>query len=789
MRVVPMFDEIIGGAKVAAGTPITVTLANAEALAALTAMLRAYEVPDAATGGSPNVQLSVIDERARRPFRGISLSNGVVAAAAPADTPLAQIVANTGGDIQLTGNAGGKVKLVGRYLVATGTPIAQGETLDVTAIIDGVTRTFTLAGTRAVYVAPTPTPGPTLTISGTPGPATVGTSPTFTPTITGGTAPYVLSLASGTLPPGRTLNGSAKTVTGTYTTAGTYSYTLRATDAAGATADLPLSVTVAAAVAGYDLILLAGQSNMVGRSGPVSATLDATDDRIMQYGFDSQTITLASDPLDHWDETSDTIGMGMSLAKAYIADGKLAPNRKVLLVPVAKGDTGFTGGFWVAGGEGDVAAISRANAAYDQGGSNKWVMVAWHQGERDRTSNRLTYSSNLDALISRWRSSITGAGSVPFVVGGLVVGGGQTAGDIQTAIEDAPNRVSLTAYASSASLPAGGDGIHFSASSLRTFGGRYYSALATALANNAAPAAPAKVDGLVASSASGQAGLTWNLPSANRSPITDYVVEFKPSSGSTWTVFADGTSASTSATVTGLTNGTAYNFRVSAVNAIGTGLASDVASATPVAPPSTGLLATFTAPDDTPITAYTSDSGHTATQQQGTVRIIGNMFTATQVGADGTWNWQPGSIFQRVKGRIKVNTKNGSHYIRYRTVDMNNNFYFGLGSGGALHTLGALIGGSSTGAMTAAGTTSTPTVTAGDVLDYELTITGTVGDETHTLKVSVNGAAQVTLFNGKPSANTMQVLANPGLIGWRNFSSTSSATSGCQVDNLEAVAL
>ncbi len=104
----------------------------------------------------------------------------------------------------------------------------------------------TIAGVSAGGT-PTPTPGPTLSISGTPAAASVNSSDTYTPTISGGTPPYTLSLLSGTLPPGRAVNGSARTVTGTYTTAGTYSHVLRATDSVGATADLNVNLTVSAA--------------------------------------------------------------------------------------------------------------------------------------------------------------------------------------------------------------------------------------------------------------------------------------------------------------------------------------------------------------------------------------------------------------------------------------------------------------------------------------------------------------------------------------------------------------
>jgi hypothetical protein len=81
------------------------------------------------------------------------------------------------------------------------------------------------------------------------------------------------------------------------------------------------------------------------------------------------------------------------------------------------------------------------------------------------------------------------------------------------------------------------------------------------------------------------AALSWSPPLSNGGvAITDYVIEYQLSSGGVWAVYPDGTSDSTTANVTGLANDTAYDFRVYAVNPIGTGPASAVVSGTPGSP-------------------------------------------------------------------------------------------------------------------------------------------------------------------------------------------------------------
>ncbi|MDW3216510.1 MAG: fibronectin type III domain-containing protein [Ilumatobacteraceae bacterium] len=106
---------------------------------------------------------------------------------------------------------------------------------------------------------------------------------------------------------------------------------------------------------------------------------------------------------------------------------------------------------------------------------------------------------------------------------------------------------------------------------------------------------PGAPTALIANSGPGSAALSWTAPASNGGEaITDYVVQFATSAGGPFTTFADGTSAATSATVTGLTNATNYFFRVAAKNPAGTGTNSPLASTTPLAAPSAPTITGIT---------------------------------------------------------------------------------------------------------------------------------------------------------------------------------------------------
>jgi hypothetical protein len=112
-----------------------------------------------------------------------------------------------------------------------------------------------------------------------------------------------------------------------------------------------------------------------------------------------------------------------------------------------------------------------------------------------------------------------------------------------------------------------------------------------------------------------QVVVTWSAPANNGAAISDYVVQYSTSSSGSYTAFADGISTSTSATVTGLTNGTAYYFKVAATNSVGTGSNSAAsAAATPTLPTQTVTWSPTTAlttaqSPNTPLAASSSGDG------------------------------------------------------------------------------------------------------------------------------------------------------------------------------------
>ncbi|MFW3172805.1 fibronectin type III domain-containing protein [Geodermatophilus sp. CPCC 206100] len=137
---------------------------------------------------------------------------------------------------------------------------------------------------------------------------------------------------------------------------------------------------------------------------------------------------------------------------------------------------------------------------------------------------------------------------------------------------------------------------------------------------------PGAPTGVTAAPGDGQVTLSWTAAPSHGSPVTGYTVATTPGGATV------STPGSTTATVTGLTNGTSYDFTVTATNAVGTGPASQPATAVPqpaaAAPGAPGT-----------VTAVRGDGQATVTWAAATANgsaVTGYTVTASPGGATAT---------------------------------------------------------------------------------------------------------------------------------------------------------
>jgi uncharacterized protein (TIGR03437 family) len=131
----------------------------------------------------------------------------------------------------------------GTSITISGTPQSTGQYSYSVKVTDSSTTPQSQSQSYSGTIAAAAPAITSLNCNGTNGPSTVGVRYADTCTAPNGTAPFAWSISAGALPGGLTLNGSATgtaTVSGTPTSAGPYSYTLKVSDS---TSPTPLSGT------------------------------------------------------------------------------------------------------------------------------------------------------------------------------------------------------------------------------------------------------------------------------------------------------------------------------------------------------------------------------------------------------------------------------------------------------------------------------------------------------------------------------------------------------------------
>lgn len=276
---------------------------------------------------------------------------------------------------------------------------------------------------------------------------------------------------------------------------------------------------------GYDVIVVAGQSNAVGcglgnyREDPIYLQEAGRVFQLGRFGQDDGKIIPASEPLQHWDQTPgknlDRKGFAYPFALRY-AQG-LPSERKVLLVPVGRGSTTIL--LWDRQQQGFIHAgmddagppvlwddmVDRMRKALASHAGSRLVAVLWQQGEADVTAmanptsplhgymtSGALYASKLEELRAQLRTLFDVPGLPPFLflIGELSdewrpmkgsAAGRKAKADVNAAmnaaVESDPAGASrLITTAGIVGANPGEDGLHFSAAGSLALAKRYHAA-------------------------------------------------------------------------------------------------------------------------------------------------------------------------------------------------------------------------------------------------------------------------------------------------------------------------
>ena len=227
----------------------------------------------------------------------------------------------------------------------------------------------------------------------------------------------------------------------------------------------------------FDLYVLMGQSNMVGRdkSGLASQSVDPR----VGYLNSRQEWKLAREPMA---PGGTGIGPGMSFAQAMLQNAP--PNNKIGLVTCAVGGSPLSR--WEKGGDLYENALKQAKAAQKLG---KLRGILWHQGEQDTVSveTAATYQGRLAQMLQNFREDL-GLPNLPIVIGQL----GEffkspQAPLVRESLKNVSVNLPVTGFAESAGLSDMGDKIHFSAPAQVEFGRRYAEAMRRLQAGRPSP--------------------------------------------------------------------------------------------------------------------------------------------------------------------------------------------------------------------------------------------------------------------------------------------------------------
>lgn len=250
----------------------------------------------------------------------------------------------------------------------------------------------------------------------------------------------------------------------------------------------------------YDIIILGGQSNAEGAGlGEVENIYQPNDkilcmdaEKTVEVAPEAMRVTFLDKPFsiqvanERLGENGQRVGsFALIFAREYMASGLLEEGRKLLIVRVAVGGTGFKKGHWGVNAPLYYKLREMTDYALSLNTENKVVAFLWHQGEHDAFEGNPpeNYKKQLLELLSDVRARYKG---VPFIAGDFVNEWKslniESCAPIVDVIKDVVAEIGNSAFVEAADLPSNnetrkdGDNIHFCKQSAYALGERYFDA-------------------------------------------------------------------------------------------------------------------------------------------------------------------------------------------------------------------------------------------------------------------------------------------------------------------------
>lgn len=240
---------------------------------------------------------------------------------------------------------------------------------------------------------------------------------------------------------------------------------------------------------GYELWVLAGQSNMVAfaQNSPVtsfpSGVLQVSRNGALSGSTVDNQLIAAVHPLDNLPLSGTPYNLADKFAVDWQADA-LNSGKTLVLLPCAQGGTSIQDGdTWSAvSGVGTRLAdmVARINTFFTNYPGATMGGFLWHQGESTVSTAYTRMFEHMREYVIANCPNVTG--ETPWVAGGPDGGTIATPFNCQ---EQFPNAIPYTAFAPSTGTVGTGDGLHFTKADLDIMGERYYAQVANARANNA----------------------------------------------------------------------------------------------------------------------------------------------------------------------------------------------------------------------------------------------------------------------------------------------------------------